>query len=90
MLGWGDGYYKGPRDSDFIEPRHTQTEEHQLQRRKVLRELQALVSVPDDDATEDVSDTEWFYLVSMAYSFAQGVGYGLLLPAVFFRFPGRR
>ncbi|KAG0589782.1 hypothetical protein M758_1G045200 [Ceratodon purpureus] len=74
MLGWGDGYYKGPRDSDLIEPKHTQTAEHQLQRKKVLRELQALVSCPDDDGTEDVSDTEWFYLVSMAHSFAQGVG----------------
>ncbi|XP_024370450.1 transcription factor MYC4 [Physcomitrium patens] len=74
MLGWGDGYYKGPKDSDQFEPRKTQTEEHQLQRKKVLRELQALVSCPDDDGTEDVSDTEWFYLVSMCHSFAKGVG----------------
>lgn len=74
MLGWGDGYYKGPRESDFVEPRQTQTDEHKLQRKKVFRELQALVSYSDDDGTEDVSDTEWFYLVSMAHSFAQGVG----------------
>lgn len=92
MLGWGDGYYKGPRDSDFIEPRQTQTEEHQLQRKKVLRELQALVSCPDDDGTEDVSDTEWFYLVSMAHSFAQGVGYVFLRPvaAIFFSLASTR
>jgi hypothetical protein len=80
MLVWGDGYYKGPRDSDFIEPKHTQTAEHQLQRKKVLRELQALVCVVDDDGTEDVSDTEWFYLVSMSHSFAQGVGYVFFFP----------
>jgi hypothetical protein len=43
--------------------------------------LQALVGVKDqDDASAStgadyVSDTEWFYLVSMSYSFQQGVGY---------------
>lgn len=52
----------------------------------MLRELQALVSCPDDDGTEDVSDTEWFYLVSMAHSFAQGVGYVFLCPAAPFFF----
>ena len=88
MLGWGDGYYKGPRESDFIEPRNTQTAEHQQQRKKVLRELEArlAVSCSDDDGTEDVSDTEWFYLVSMAHSFALGVGYGFPLLADFFFF----
>ncbi|XP_024393060.1 transcription factor MYC2 [Physcomitrium patens] len=74
ILGWGDGYYKGPNDSDEFDSRQTLTEEHQLQRKKVLRELQALVSCLDDDATEDVSNTEWFYLVSMCHSFALGVG----------------
>jgi hypothetical protein len=43
--------------------------------------LQAFVGVTDqDDASASpgvdyVSDTEWFYLVSMSYSFQQGVGY---------------
>lgn len=87
-MGWGDGYYKGPNDSDEFDSRETLTEEHQLQRKKVLRELQALVSCPDDDATEDVSNTEWFYLVSMCHSFAQGVGYAdvSISPLLFFSF----
>jgi len=78
MLGWGDGYFKGPKESEISEMKHMDQEgreEDQQLRRKVLRELQALVSNSEDDISDYVTDTEWFYLVSMSHSFAHGVGY---------------
>jgi transcription factor MYC2 len=77
MLGWGDGYFKGPKESEISEMKHMDQEgreEDQQLRRKVLKELQALVSNSEDDISDYVTDTEWFYLVSMSHSFAQGVG----------------
>ncbi|CAM6040979.1 unnamed protein product [Sphagnum compactum] len=83
MLVWGDGYFKG-REEDQLENAQLQREgvqeEDQLLRRQILGELRALVGSTDqDDASASpgvdyVSDTEWFYLVSMSYSFPQGVG----------------
>jgi len=83
ILVWGDGYFKG-HEEDQLENERLQRgvveEEHQLLRKKILSELQALVGVKDqDDASASpgadyVSDIEWFYLVSMSYSFQQGVG----------------
>jgi len=83
-LVWGDGYFKG-HEEDQLENERLQRggveEEHQLLRKKLLSELQALVGVKDqDDASgfpgaDYVSDIEWFYLGSMSYSFQQGVGY---------------
>lgn len=78
MLGWGDGYFKGPKESEINEMKHMDQEgreEDQQLRRKVLRELQALVSNSEDDISDVVTDTEWFYLVSMSHSFPHGVGY---------------
>lgn len=74
---WGDGYFKGPKENEINEIQHLEQggrEEDQLLRRKVLRELQALVSNSEDDVSDYVTDTEWFYLVSMSQSFAHGVG----------------
>ncbi|KAL2645032.1 hypothetical protein R1flu_012619 [Riccia fluitans] len=79
-LGWGDGYFK--LENDNAESRGAEKEcreEDQLIRRKVLRELQALVCAGEEDSTAStgldyVSDTEWFYLVSMSYFFSPGVG----------------
>lgn len=83
-LGWGDGYFKG-HEEDQLENQWLQRggveENHQLFRKEILSELWVLVGVTDqDDASaspgvDHVSDTEWFYLVSMSYSFQQGVGY---------------
>ncbi len=80
LLGWGDGYYKGPKETEMNERKlmdDDNWEEDQQLRRKVLRELQALVCNSEDDVSDNVTDTEWFYLVSMSYSFPQGVGYVL-------------
>ncbi|KAE8713770.1 Transcription factor MYC4 [Hibiscus syriacus] len=58
-LGWGDG--RGARH-----------------RKRVLRELNSLISgstvTADDGVDEEVTDTEWFFLVSMTQSFVNGSG----------------
>ncbi|KAI3868994.1 hypothetical protein MKX03_015951 [Papaver bracteatum] len=61
----------------------------QEHRKKVLRELSSLISgVPasaDDPVDEEVTDTEWFFLVSMTQSFINGGG--LLGQAFFSSYP---
>jgi len=77
MLGWGDGYFKGPKENEVPDMKRMEqgtSEEDQQLRRKVLRELQSLVSNSEEDISDYVTDTEWFYLVSMSHSFAHGVG----------------
>ncbi|KAI3883030.1 hypothetical protein MKX03_029568 [Papaver bracteatum] len=77
FLGWGDGYYKGEEDKlkRKTTPSSLAEQEH---RKKVLRELNSLISgVPasaDDPVDEEVTDTEWFFLVSMTQSFINGGG----------------
>ncbi|KAF8412805.1 hypothetical protein HHK36_000775 [Tetracentron sinense] len=77
LLGWGDGYYKGEEDKmkRKMTPTSVAEQEH---RKKVLRELNSLISgVPassDDTVDEEVTDTEWFFLVSMTQSFINGSG----------------
>ena len=77
-LGGCIGYFKGPKEIEEPDTKHTEqggSDENQELRRKVLRELQALVSNSDEEDISDyVTDTEWFYLVSMSHSFAYGVG----------------
>ena len=52
--------------------------EEQQHRKKVLRELNSLISGPsasaDDAVDEEVTDTEWFFLISMTQNFANGTG----------------
>ncbi|KAL1212989.1 Transcription factor MYC2 [Cardamine amara subsp. amara] len=82
VLGWGDGYYKGEEDKANPRQRSSSppfsTPADQEYRKKVLRELNSLISgggAPSDDAVdEEVTDTEWFFLVSMTQSFACGAG----------------
>lgn len=76
VLGWGDGHFN-PLEEQC--PTVVSVGDQHL-RRRILRELQAIVG--DDggaaagfDALDaDVTDTEWFYLVSMLYSFPLGTG----------------
>lgn len=81
VLGWGDGYFKGPKE-DYHDTQktgtHNQCEDEQLKRR-VFRILQTQFCGADDDlmeiSDEDfVSDMELFYLISMFYSFSRGMG----------------
>ncbi|KAJ7953457.1 transcription factor MYC2-like [Quillaja saponaria] len=78
VLGWGDGYYKGEEDKGKGKAKTTSSVAEQKHRKKVLRELNSLISgssAPTDDAVdEEVTDTEWFFLVSMTQSFVNGQG----------------
>ncbi|MCD7455019.1 COP9 signalosome subunit CSN2 [Datura stramonium] len=80
VLGWGDGYYKGEEDKNkrktaSSSPNFIAEQEH---RKKVLRELNSLISGvqtgADDAVDEEVTDTEWFFLISMTQSFVNGSG----------------
>lgn len=83
-LGWGDGFFN-PKEGEQVDrsrPAAVSQADQQL-RRRILRELQSLIEQNGDDSTAsagfdaleaDVTDTEWFFLVSMMYSFAIGVG----------------
>nr|ACM48567.1 JAMYC [Taxus cuspidata] len=90
VLGWGDGYYKGPRDLTDEESASKRvsasssafeaTASDQELRKKVLRDLHTLIN-PDIEMTDisstvdgEVTDEEWFYLVSMMQSFVNGCG----------------
>ncbi|KAF3335999.1 transcription factor MYC4-like protein [Carex littledalei] len=77
LLGWGDGYYKGCEEDK--RKQHTSTAAsaaEQEHRKRVLRELNSLIAGggSDDAVEEEVTDTEWFFLVSMTQSFVNGSG----------------
>ncbi|URE14076.1 hypothetical protein MUK42_10467 [Musa troglodytarum] len=80
VLTWGDGYYRGCEEDKRKPLRSgassTAEQEH---RKRVLRELNTLLyegcGGGDDAADEEVTDTEWFFLVSMTQTFAPGAGH---------------
>ncbi|GLU05413.1 hypothetical protein SLE2022_225150 [Rubroshorea leprosula] len=78
VLGWGDGYYKGEEDKGKRKLKTSSSAAEQDHRKKVLRDLNSLISGPsaptDDAVDEEVTDTEWFFLVSMTQSFVNGSG----------------
>ncbi|KAJ8568249.1 hypothetical protein K7X08_020971 [Anisodus acutangulus] len=80
VLGWGDGYYKGEEDKGkrklpVSSLAYIAEQEH---RKKVLQELNSLISGTqtgtDETVDEEVTDTEWFFLISMTQSFVNGSG----------------
>ncbi|KAL8150555.1 hypothetical protein V2J09_020363 [Rumex salicifolius] len=81
LLGWGDGYYKGDDSKNASQtktPVRALNPAEQDHRKRVLRELNSLIaggsSSPGNDAVEDdVTDTEWFFLISMTQAFPFGV-----------------
>ncbi|KAL3499900.1 hypothetical protein ACH5RR_038993 [Cinchona calisaya] len=77
FLGWGDGYYKGEENKSRKNNPSSSLEE-QEHRKKILRELNSWIAGPQgsaEDAVDDeVTDTEWFFLVSMTQSFENGIG----------------
>ncbi|XP_048429478.1 transcription factor MYC2 [Pyrus x bretschneideri] len=79
VLGWGEGFYKDERDKVKAKAKTTTSAAEQEYRKKVLRDLNSLISGADtsaDDAVVDqeVTDTEWFFLLSMTQSFVNGGG----------------
>ncbi|EOA16246.1 hypothetical protein CARUB_v10004392mg [Capsella rubella] len=84
VLGWGDGYYKGEEENSRKKKSNPASAAEQEHRRRVIRELNALISGgggvvnngggSDEAGDEEVTDTEWFFLVSMTQSFVSGTG----------------
>ncbi|KAK7252479.1 hypothetical protein RIF29_36445 [Crotalaria pallida] len=78
ILAWGDGYYKGDDDKSKPNSHKKTSSAEQDHRKKVLRELNSLISgsspSENDTVDEEVTDTEWFFLVSMTQSFVNGSG----------------
>nr|QNC43971.1 bHLH factor [Freesia hybrid cultivar] len=82
LLGWGDGYYKGcEEDKRKGKSSSAMSAADQEHRKRVLRELNSLISggggggsSADEAVDEEVTDTEWFFLVSMTQSFVNGGG----------------
>lgn len=77
-LCWGDGYFNANSIGPSLHAPACSISDQQ-RRRQVLRELQAMVEGQDlvelDAALDaDVTDTEWFFLVSMMNTFSVGVG----------------
>lgn len=78
-LEWGDGYFN-PKEEDRS-PKAAVSQANQQRRRKILRDLQALIVQQNlgdasmfDTIDSDVTDIEWFYLVSMLWHFHIGEG----------------
>ena len=86
-LVWGDGYYNGSiKTRKTTHGRELTPEEFGLQRSQQLRELYDSLSSaksgqpqppskPSALKPEDLAETEWFFLVCMSCSFADGAGY---------------
>lgn len=79
VLGWGEGFYKDERDKGKVKPKTTTSLVEQEYRKKMLRDLNSMICGSDtsaDDAIVDqeVTDTEWFFLVSMTQNFVNGSG----------------
>ncbi|KAK8639647.1 hypothetical protein V6N13_138019 [Hibiscus sabdariffa] len=81
FLAWGDGHFQGTKDtSPKLRPNNSSDIQglHD-ERRKVMKGIQALVGDNHDvdmsmiDGT-DISDAEWFYMLSLTRSFSAGDG----------------
>lgn len=78
MLGWGDGYFQGTKDAAVAPNKSNITiTGSQSERKKVMKGIQALIGEnPENDGSVDcdVTDAEWFYVMSLAQSFSAGEG----------------
>ncbi|KAF9605486.1 hypothetical protein IFM89_017505 [Coptis chinensis] len=84
-LVWGDGYYNGAiKTRKTVQPMEVTSEEASLQRSQQLRELYDSLSAEETNqparrpcaalSPEDLTESEWFYLMSVSFSFPPGVG----------------
>ncbi|KAE8733323.1 Anthocyanin regulatory Lc protein [Hibiscus syriacus] len=83
-LQWGDGYYNGDiKTRKTVQAFELKADKIGLQRSEQLRELYESLLEGDTDQTkrpsaalspEDLSDTEWYYLVCMSFGFDTGQG----------------
>ncbi|KAI3449622.1 hypothetical protein Pfo_006287 [Paulownia fortunei] len=85
ILVWNDGYYNGAiKTRKTVQPTEVSTEEATLQRSQQLRELYESLSAGETTqqtrrpsaalSPEDLTESEWFYLMCVSFSFPPGVG----------------
>ncbi|KAL7200660.1 hypothetical protein ACSBR1_032560 [Camellia fascicularis] len=85
ILVWGDGYYNGAiKTRKTVQPMEVSAEEASLQRSQQLRELYDSLSAGESNqqtrrpcaalSPEDLTESEWFYLMCVSFSFPPGVG----------------
>nr|XP_010906882.1 basic helix-loop-helix protein A isoform X2 [Elaeis guineensis] len=85
ILVWGEGYYNGAiKTRKTVQPMEVSTEEASLQRSQQLRELYESLSAGEANqparrpcaalSPEDLTESEWFYLMCVSFSFPPGVG----------------
>ncbi|XVE73648.1 hypothetical protein DITRI_Ditri11bG0135400 [Diplodiscus trichospermus] len=80
FLTWGDGHFQGTKDtSSKLTTNISNVQGLHDERRKVMRGIQALIGDNHDidmsmiDGT-DITDAEWFYVMSLTRSFSAGDG----------------
>ncbi|KAF3778941.1 Transcription factor GLABRA 3 [Nymphaea thermarum] len=85
VLEWGDGFYNGDiKTRKTVSTMELSAEQMGLQRSRQLRDLYEVLSVGDGNqqskrpcaslSPEDLTDTEWFYMVCMSFVFTPGQG----------------
>ncbi|KAK8702148.1 hypothetical protein V6N13_020516 [Hibiscus sabdariffa] len=85
ILVWSDGYYNGEiKTRKTVQPVEVTSEEASLQRSQQLRELYDSLSAGETNqpvrrpfaalSPEDLTESEWFYLMCISFSFPPGVG----------------
>ncbi|KAI4301269.1 hypothetical protein L6164_034563 [Bauhinia variegata] len=85
ILIWADGYYNGAiKTRKTVQPMEVTAEEASLQRSQQLRELYDSLSAGETNpptrrpcaalSPEDLTESEWFYLMCVSFSFPSGVG----------------
>ncbi|RWW52089.1 hypothetical protein BHE74_00041512, partial [Ensete ventricosum] len=86
VLAWSDGYYNGDiKTRKTTQPVELKADQMGLQRSEQLRELYESLSAGDSNqqmrrpcaslSPEDLTHTEWYYLVCMSFTFTLGQGY---------------
>ncbi|KAA3468938.1 basic helix-loop-helix protein 062A [Gossypium australe] len=85
VLEWGDGYYNGDiKTRKTVQAVELNTDQLSLQRSEQLRQLYESLSAGESSpqakrpsaalSPEDLTDTEWYYLVCMSFVFNIGQG----------------
>ncbi|WOL00190.1 hypothetical protein Cni_G08903 [Canna indica] len=84
VLAWTDGYYNGQiKTRKTTQPMEVKADEMGIQRSNQLRELYESLTSDNSQQTkrpstslspEDLTDTEWYYLVCMSFTFTLGRG----------------
>nr|AVD68968.1 bHLH1 [Muscari armeniacum] len=85
VLAWSDGYYNGDiKTRKTTQPMEFKADQIGLQRSEQLRELFESLAADDNNqqtrrpsaslSPEDLTATEWYYLVCMSFTFSPGQG----------------